>query len=150
VESGSKRASAFAGFNDPTESGSKRSGAFAGFNDPTEIKRQKTFAGESTHVDVYLWNVDIEAATPMSIAHRAMSELKMYEFSSNIISVARPRNTPKTLISIRFRCVAIADEFIDRLRSNLPAGMTKLHAARRDAYEKKGKASEKGNLPWYT
>jgi hypothetical protein len=86
----------------------------------------------------------------MSIAHRAMAELKMDEFNSNIMSVARPRNTPKTLISIRFRAVAIADEFIDRPRSNPPAAMAKLHAAKRDGYEKKAKASEKGNLPWYT
>jgi hypothetical protein len=49
-----------------------------------------------------------------------MAELKMDEFNSNIISVACPRNTPKTLISIRFRAVAIADKFIDRLRSNPP------------------------------
>ncbi|KAJ7699695.1 hypothetical protein B0H14DRAFT_3174019 [Mycena olivaceomarginata] len=137
VEFGSKRAGAFAGFNDPAESGSKRSGAFAGFNDPTEVKRQKTFSGESTHVDVYLWNVDIEAATPMSIAHRAMGELKMDEFSSNIISVARPPQHPEDA----------HQHPLPLLRSNPPAGMAKLHVAKRDAYEKKGKASEKGNLP---
>ncbi|KAJ7437773.1 hypothetical protein FB451DRAFT_1193008 [Mycena latifolia] len=55
-----------------------------------------------------------------------------------------PSQPPKTLISIRFRCVAIADEFIDRLRSNPPAAMAKLHAAKKDGYEKKAKVRDKG------
>ena len=149
----------FAGFQDPVEhivtasaagTSSKRSGAFAGFDDPTENKRYKTYTDEPSHTDVYLWNVNVEAAAPMAIAMRAISELRMDEFSSNIISVARPRNTPKTLISIRFRAVAIADEFVDRLRSNPPVSMAKLHAAKKESYEKKGKATDKGNAPWYT
>ncbi|KAJ6519049.1 hypothetical protein C8R45DRAFT_1117018 [Mycena sanguinolenta] len=139
----------FAGFQDPAEhiatpsssaNGIKRPGAFAGFDDPTENKRHKTYAEELSHTDVYLWNVNVDAAAPMAIAMRALSELRMDEFSSNVISVARPRNTPKTLISIRFCAVAIADEFVDRLRSNPPASMAKLQAAKKDSYEKKGKA----------
>lgn len=73
----------------------------------------------------------------------------MKEFMANIISVAHPRNTPKTVISIRFRAEAIADEFIDRLRSNPPVSMAKLHAAKREVYEKRvAGAGEKANLPW--
>ncbi|KAK7017640.1 hypothetical protein R3P38DRAFT_3559743 [Favolaschia claudopus] len=126
----------------------KRSAAFAGFNDPTEGKRPKSsFASEPTHIDVYMWNVDVEAASPTAIANRAMSELGLGEFIPNIISVARPRNTPKTLISIRFRAVGIADEFIDRLRSNPPRGMGKLNVAKKDAYEKKAKANDKDEFP---
>ncbi|KAF7365558.1 hypothetical protein MVEN_00429100 [Mycena venus] len=125
----------------------KRARPFAGFNDPAETKRQKS--DEPSHTDVYLWNVDIDKASPMSIARRAMDELKMRDYMANIISVAHPRNTPKTVISIRFRCIAIAEEFIDRLRANPPATMAKLHAAKRDVYEKKAMgASDKGNLPW--
>lgn len=126
----------------------KRPRPFGGFNDPTENKRQRT--DEPTHTDVYLWNVDIEKASPMSIARRAMDELKMRDYMANIISVAHPRNVPKTVISIRFRCIAIAEEFIDRVRSNPPASMAKLHAAKREVYEKKAMgAGDKSNLPWY-
>jgi hypothetical protein len=144
------RSNSFIEGDTSASTGPKRSSTFAGFNDPTENKRHKTYASEPTHTDVYLWNVDIEAASPTSIAHRAMAELKMDDFTSNIISVGLPRNTPKTLISIRFRAVAIAEEFIDRLRFNPPAAMAKLHAAKKDGYEKKARAGEKGNLPWYT
>ncbi|KAJ7833880.1 hypothetical protein B0H14DRAFT_1163616 [Mycena olivaceomarginata] len=133
--------------NSPASTSNKRARPFAGFNDPTETKRQRT--DEPSHTDVYLWNVDIDKASPMSIARRAMDELKMRDYMANIISVAHPRNTPKTVISIRFRCIAIAEEFIDRLRANPPATMAKLHAAKREVYEKKAMgASDKGNLPW--
>ncbi|KAJ7936536.1 hypothetical protein B0H13DRAFT_2261804 [Mycena leptocephala] len=130
----------------------KRSQPFAGFDDPTEAKRQKTY-DEPSHVDVFLWNVNIDAGSPISIARKAMDELKMKDLTSNIISVVHPRTTPrtpKTVISIRFRCIAIAEEFIDRLRSNPPQSMAKLQAAKQEVYEKKQKAkgsSEKSDLP---
>ncbi|KAJ6481962.1 hypothetical protein C8R45DRAFT_1151220 [Mycena sanguinolenta] len=121
----------------------KRSGTFAGFEGAVGNKKGRTNGEEPTHVDVYLWKINPDAAAPMAIAQYSLRELDMTEYLPNVISVACPRNT-ENLISIRFRALAIADLFVERLRSNPPDSMKGLNAAKRDSYEKKGKGREKG------
>ncbi|KAF8200024.1 hypothetical protein K438DRAFT_676569 [Mycena galopus ATCC 62051] len=152
----------FPGFNLSSKAGgSKRSGPVAGFEDCGDNKRNKTHAddgdhrrkktyGDEAYTDIYLWDINLDQASAKDIARRAFAELKMEEFWCNVISVAHPPNTPKTLISIRFRAVAIAELFVDHLRSNPPGIMAKLHAAKSEAYVTKGKGAVKGNAPWYT
>jgi hypothetical protein len=57
--------------------------------------------------------------------------------TNTIVSVQRPRNTPRSVISIRFRSEEVAGLFIDRVESNPPASMARLHAAQPAVYEKK-------------
>ncbi|KAF7357587.1 hypothetical protein MSAN_01355100 [Mycena sanguinolenta] len=131
--------------HESSTSGSKRSNAFAGFDVRPNNKKSKTHDDEPTHTDVYLWEVNLEVS-PMATAHHSMAQLNMAEYIPNIMSVACPRNT-KNLISIRFRALAIAELFVERLRSNPPKSMEKLEAVKRDSYEKKGKAKDKGTGP---
>jgi hypothetical protein len=60
---------------------------------------------------------------------------------NDVLSVQHPRNTPRTVISIRFRDVELADEFMDRIRANPPASMARLHAVKPAVYEKRATAN---------
>ncbi|KAJ7835709.1 hypothetical protein B0H13DRAFT_1913466 [Mycena leptocephala] len=120
----------------------KRDRPFAGFSDPSDGKRQKTHAAGS-YSDVYLWDVNTSEASPMKIALTAIDRVGI-NIPNPIMSVQNPRNTPRSVISIRFRSDDVAEEFIDRLRANPPPSMAKLHAARPSVYEKKSSgASDK-------
>ncbi|KAJ7892282.1 hypothetical protein B0H14DRAFT_3126138 [Mycena olivaceomarginata] len=104
--------------------GSKRSSTFAGFNDPTENKRHR----------------------PTRASRFTLTRIHQQTSSASLALV-----TPRRSVIIRFlRAVAIADEFHRQTPLQPPRVMAKLHAAKKDAYEKKTKASDKGNLPWYT
>jgi hypothetical protein len=72
----------------------------------------------------------------MKIALTALDRLGINS-TNTIVSVQRPRNVPRGVISIRFRSEEVAELFIDRVRSNPPPSMARLHAARPAVYEKK-------------
>jgi hypothetical protein len=117
----------------------KRSNTF-----PAADSAAKRFRPENPHYcDVYFWDVDTSSTSPAKIAYLAMDRLGMNSTNA-IISVQKARNTPDSVISIRFRRAEVAEEFIDRLRANPPDGMGNLHAAKPAVYEKRNSnASDK-------
>lgn len=129
----------------------KRDHPFTGFSDPSDSKCQKMHATGS-YSDVYLWDVNTSEASPMKIALTAIERVGINS-PNPIMSVQNPHNTPRSVISIRFRSDDVAEEFIDWLRANPPPSMVKLHAARPSVYEKKSSgASDKQGAaerdPW--
>jgi len=119
--------------NGPSNGKRDHDRAFASSNDATPSKRSKA---DSNFSDVYLWDVDPGKGTPAAIAHTAMARCGFTE-REPFVSVRHPRNAPKTVISMRFKSTTLADAFIDKMRSDPPASMSRLHAARPDVYEKR-------------
>ncbi|KAJ7765919.1 hypothetical protein DFH07DRAFT_955585 [Mycena maculata] len=120
----------------------KRDAPFEGFNDPTAKRARTETRNEANYTDV---PVDTTNTSPGKIAQTAIKCLKI-RVSNPFISVQHPRNTPSSVISMRFRSSDTAELFIDTLRSDPPDSMKSLHAAKRVVYEKKSSGtSDKGS-----
>lgn len=118
---------------------------YAGFEAPEAAKRHKPTNDKPHYVDVYLHDVNTAIDSPTTIASKVIERLGMS--MNDLVSALHPRNTPKMVISIRFNTVDLADEFIDRVRSNPPASMAHLHVVKPAVYAKKTvKSSEQD--PW--
>ncbi|KAJ6514185.1 hypothetical protein C8R47DRAFT_1090530 [Mycena vitilis] len=108
--------------------------------DASSSKRPKTFC------DVWAWNVKPDEMPIKAIAHRAVARLGMN--TAAVLSVQHPHQAPNSVISLRFASTELAEEFIDRHRSNPTESMNRLHVGKPGCYEKHVALKNTEKDPW--